>query len=119
MNKFYVKQIVFIQETLMIMENFYLVLIKNNGDIIHDVFATSHKDLIGKYISFGDKKDSYFKATFLPKDRLDDVNNYTLYINEIYIPNWYKGEFEINIISKLQNIISSMIIKGRKTILLH
>ena len=85
----------------MIMENFYLILIKNSGDIIHDVFATSHKDLIGKYISFDDKKDSYFKATFLPKDRLDNVNDYTLYINEIYVPEWFDNDFKKNILEKL------------------
>ena len=41
------------------MENFYLVLIKNDGSIIHDVFATSHKDLINKYTCDDDVKYKY------------------------------------------------------------
>ena len=63
------------------MDNFYYILIKNNGDIIHNIFATSHRDLIGKYTTPEDARDkTYIKAMFSPKDgyRLDDVNNYQL-----------------------------------------
>lgn len=104
------------------MENFYLVLIKKDGTIVHDIFATSHKDLIDKYISnIGDNNQSYFLATYTPKDghRLDDVNNYVLINSGMYYPDWFTGDFRLNIIDKLNDIIRSMIIKGRKKLLLH
>lgn len=104
------------------MDNFYYILIKNNGDIIHNIFATSHKDLIGKYTTPEDARDkTYIKAMFSPKDgyRLDDVNNYQLIHCESYIPEWFTETFEIQILNNLKTIIDSMIIRNRKTLLLH
>jgi hypothetical protein len=74
------------------MNKYYSVLIKNNGEVIHNIFATSHKDLIAKYITPEDVRDkTYFRATYSPKDgyRLDDLDNYKLTINEMFIPAWY------------------------------
>jgi hypothetical protein len=104
------------------MENFYLILIKSNGEIIHNPFATSHKDLIEKYLTYSDTPSkTYFKARFSPKDdgRLDDVDNYQIIIDEAFIPVWFKGIFVEEVQDKLKTIISSMIIKGRKPLLLH
>ena len=76
------------------MKDFYYVLIMNDGSIVHDVFATSHKDLIYKYISTIDDQNSYFKAMYSPKEncRLDDIDNYQLIISENYIPDWFVGD---------------------------
>ena len=104
------------------MNEFYFVLIKSNGDIIHNAFATSHKDLISKYITPDDEKNrTYFKAMYSPKEgcRLDDITNYVLTINETYIPEWFVGDYEEMIIRKLNSVIESMIIRGRRQLLLH
>lgn len=104
------------------MNEFYLIIIKTNGDIIHNAFATSHKDLISKYITPDDDKNrTYFKAQYSPKDgyRLDDISNYILTINETYIPEWFVGDFKESIMRKLNAIIESMIIRGRRQLLLH
>jgi len=104
------------------MDNFYLVLVKKNGDIIHNIFATSHKDLISKYITPEEEKEkSYFKARYSPKEgyRLDDIEDYKLYFDETYIPEWYTGKFVDEVHIKLEEIIEKMLITGRRTILLH
>ncbi len=106
----------------LIMNEFYLVLIKSNGDIIHNIFATSHKDLVSKYITWDDEKNkTYFKATYSPKEghRLDEVDEYIIKINESYIPEWFQGELAEDIEKKLKEIISSMIISAHKPLLLH
>jgi hypothetical protein len=105
-----------------LMDNFYLVLIKNTGEVIHNIFATSHKDLIAKYITPEDVRDrTYFKATFTPKEgcRLDDIDNYQLLFNEVYIPEWFSGELEKDVKRLLRHIIGSMIIKNHRQLLLH
>jgi hypothetical protein len=105
-----------------VMNKFYLVLIKNDGEVIHNIFATSHKDLIAKYITPEDvKENNYFKATFTPKEgcRLDDINNYQLIFNEVYIPEWFTGGLEFSVKQQLMSIISSMIIKNHRQLLLH
>lgn len=104
------------------MENFYLVLIKKDGTIIHDIFATSHDDLKGKYISVVDvKENNYFSAVYSPKEnhRLDDIDNYVLINAGIYYPDWFTGEFRKQVMLDLKAIISNMIVKGRKKLLLH
>lgn len=103
------------------MEEFYKVLIKDNGEIIHDIFATSHKDLMQKYISPDEPKKSFFRATYAPaKDyKLSDVDNYRLTIDENYIPEWFHGALAEDVKNKLNEIISSMVVKGRKQLLLH
>lgn len=105
-----------------IMDNFYLVLIKNTGEVIHNIFATTHKDLIAKYITPEDVRDrTYFKAIYTPKEgyRLDDLDNYQLLLNEVYIPEWFVGDLKITVMQTLNNIISSMIIKNHRQLLLH
>ena len=104
------------------MEEFYKVLIKESGEIIHDIFATSHKDLMRKYITPEDEKQkSYFKAAFVPKEghRLDEVNEYVLRNAEVSYPLWFTNDIQNIAIANLKNIIDSMIIKGRKQLLLH
>jgi hypothetical protein len=104
------------------MNKYYSVLIKNNGEVIHNIFATSHKDLIAKYITPEDVRDkTYFRATYSPKDgyRLDDLDNYKLTINEMFIPAWYQSELEKEVAINLRHIISSMIIRTHKQLLLH
>lgn len=104
------------------MENFYLIIIKNNGEIVHDIFATSHQDLLDKYFSIEEiAENNYLKAIFKPKDnkKLDDVNNYMLINSGIYFPEWFDNDFQKQIIVDLKKIINSMIIKGRKKLLLH
>jgi len=102
--------------------DFLLVLIKHNGDIIHDIFATSHKDLISKYIGREEEQNKqYFRALYSPKEgyRLDDVDNYQLIIGENYIPEWFTGVAVNDVNLKLKSLISSMIISTRKPLLLH
>jgi hypothetical protein len=104
------------------MENFYQVLIKNDGSVVHNIFATCHKDLIAKYITPDDVKNkTYFKATYRPKvdHRLDDIFNYELVINEVYLPEWFVGGLAEDVIIKLQQIIKSMIITNHRQLLLH
>jgi len=104
------------------MENFYYILIKNNGEVIHNIFANCHKDLIAKYITPEDVRDrTYFKAMYSPKDgcRLDDLDNYQLIISETFVPEWFRGALAEDVVIKLQNIINSMIIKNHKQLLLH
>lgn len=101
---------------------FLPILIKHNGDVIHNVFATNHKDLIVKYISNEDEQSkNYFKATFSPIEdhRLDDIENYQFIINEVYIPAWFTDFMKLDVIKKLKALISSMIIRNRKQLLLH
>ena len=95
---------------------FLFVLIKKNGKVLYNVFATSHADLVGKYITDNDSKDDYFKATFTPKEgcRFDDVNNYHLLINEQFIPEWFTQSKRRTIIKQLKSIIETLIINGRK-----
>ena len=104
------------------MNEFLLVLIKNNGNIIYNIFATSHKDLIGKHITpEDDKNQTYFRATFspIPESRLDEVDNYRLDVKENHIPTWFTDAFAMDVKTKLKAIVNSMIITGRKTLLLH
>lgn len=104
------------------MKNFYKILIKNDGTIIHDIFATSHSDLVAKYLTPIDiKENNFFRAVYCPKDgyRLDDVDNYILINSEMYFPEWFVGELMDNVMIILKTIISSMIIKNRKKLLLH
>jgi len=106
------------------MEKFYLVLIKNDGTIVHDIFATSHKDLINKYLSNNEivsKDNSFFTAQFSPKDgqRLDDVDNYDLINSGMFYPDWFTGELRTSVLGELKAIIESMIVRGRKKLLLH
>ena len=104
------------------MDNFYFILIKNDGTVIHNIFATCHKDLIAKHITHEDvKANNYFKAMYSPKDgcRLDDLENYRLIINEIYVPEWFVGGLAEDVMKKLNEIISSMIISRRRQLLLH
>jgi len=104
------------------MENFYLVLIKKNRTIVHDIFATSHKDLVAKYLTVDEvRENNYFLAIFSPKKnhRLDDVDNYVLINSGMYYPDWFEGEFKEEVILDLKDIIKSMIVKGRKKLLLH
>jgi hypothetical protein len=105
-----------------VMDNFYYVLIKNDCSVIHNIFATSHKDLIAKYITPEDVRDrTYFKAMYSPKDgcRLDDLDNYQLIINEVYVPEWFVDSLKENVLAILKNIISSMIIRNHRQLMLH
>ena len=104
------------------MEKFYLVLIKKDGTIVHDIFATSHKDLINKYLSNDEiKGEQFFMAQYCPKDghRLDDVKNYVLINSGMFYPNWFTGEFKEQVMADLSAIISDMVVRGRKKLLLH
>ncbi|MDD1444396.1 hypothetical protein MEO93_29480 [Dolichospermum sp. ST_sed3] len=94
------------------MENFYIVLICKNGDVIHNTFATSHDDLIDKYTINKISNTDFFRAKFKPKDShsLTNVDDYKLIIKETYIPEWFTNEFKEIIISKLKDIITSMIV---------
>lgn len=104
------------------MENFYLVLIKNSGEIIHNIFATTHRDLISKYMTpEDDRNKTYFKARYSPKEgyRLDDIEDYKLLVDEAFIPEWFTGKFVEDIHIKLEAIIAKMLITGRRALLLH
>lgn len=104
------------------MKEFYHILVKSDGNIIHDVFASSHKDLINKYLSYDEiQNKSYFKAMYSPKDgcRFDDINNYQFIVSETYVPDWFHGGLAEDVMIMLKNIISSMIIRTRKPLLLH
>jgi hypothetical protein len=104
------------------MEKFYLVLIKKDGTIVHDIFATSHKDLINKYLSNDEiKAEQFFMAQFSPKEghRLDDVDNYVLINSGMFYPDWFSGEFREQVMLDLMAIITDMIVRGRKKLLLH
>jgi hypothetical protein len=105
-----------------VMEKFYHILIKQDGSIIHDTFATNHKDLELKWLSPKERqKKNYFKAYFSPKEnhKLIDVNNYELINAEIYYPDWFTDLMREETIEKLKAIISGMIIRTRKPLLLH
>ena len=104
------------------MDKFYLVLIKKDGTIVHDIFATSHRDLIDKYLTHDEIKDeSFFMAQYCPIEghRLDDVDNYVLLNAGMFYPNWFDGEFKAEVMGDLKTIIGSMIVRGRKKLLLH
>jgi predicted GNAT family acetyltransferase len=98
---------------------FYLVLITNYGKVIHDPFARSHKDLINKYLTYVNKSDNeleYFKAKFSPKDecKLTEIDNYSLIIQETYIPEWFRGGLAEDVMESLHDIIRSMIVTTYK-----
>jgi len=104
------------------MEKFYLILIKKDGTIVHDIFATTHKDLIHKYLTNDEIKDEqFFMAQYCPKEghRLDDVDNYVLINSGMFYPNWFTGEFREQVMIDLKIIIGDMIVRGRKKLLLH
>lgn len=105
-----------------VMNKFYLVLIKKDGTIVHDIFATSHNDLIDKYLTNDEiKAENFFMAEYCPKSehRLDDVDNYVLINSGMFYPNWFTGELKALIMSDLKEIISNMVIRDRKKLLLH
>lgn len=104
------------------MDKFYLILIKKDGTIVHDIFATSHNDLVLKYINADDlKENNFFKAVYCPKEghRLDDVDNYVLINSGIYYPDWFEKDLKKNVMINLKTIINNMIIRNRKKLLLH
>lgn len=104
------------------MSDFFFILIKQNGDVILDVFANSHIDLIDKYITeYDNYNKSYFKAMYSPiqNSRLDVLDNYKLIISETFIPDWFTDEFKKSVVTKLNKIISNMIIKSNRKILLN
>lgn len=97
----------------MIMNDFYLVLIRKDGTIFHDIYATSHNDLINKFTTNNENiARDYIKATFSPKvnHRLDDISNYSMIFNQQYIPDWFEYNTKCHVFEKLVNIISKMII---------
>lgn len=104
------------------MEKFYYVIIKKDGTILHDIFATSHKDLINKHLTYDEIKDEqFFMGQYSPKNehRLDDVNNYILINSGMFYPSWFNGEFKLQVMDDLKKIINNMVIKGRKKLILH
>jgi len=104
------------------MNKFYLVLIKKDGTIVHDIFATSHRDLIAKYLTNDEiKAENFFMAQYSPKDehRLDDIDNYVLINSGMFYPNWFSGEFKEQVMLDLKEIIGGMVVRGRKKLLLH
>jgi hypothetical protein len=104
------------------MDNFYLVLIKKDGNIIHNSFATTHRDLIDKYVVPQNiSNNDWFRATFCPKEghKLIDLENYQLLINEIFVPDWFNETFKLNTVTKLQEIIRSMFISTHRTLVLN
>ena len=103
------------------MNKFYLVIIKKDGTIVHDIFASCHKDLINKYLTNDEIKDEqFFMAQYCPKDdhRLDDVDNYVLLNSGMFYPNWF-DTIKAQVMNNLKEIIVNMIIRGRKKLLLH
>ena len=62
------------------MNEFYYVLITSQGFVLHDIFATSHKDLINKFMPV----DKYFKGMYSPQKghRLDEIDKYELIFSE-------------------------------------
>lgn len=104
------------------MERFYHVIIKKDGTIVHDIFATSHRDLVNKYLSHQEVQDNnFFMAMYSPKEdhRLDDVKNYVLINSGMYYPDWFTGEFKLQVMDDLKEIIGNMVVRGRKKLLLH
>lgn len=104
------------------MNNFYLVLIRKNGTIFHDFYATSHNDLIHKFTTHYDNiSRDYIKATFSPglNHRLDDLASYSIIFNQQYIPDWFNQQFKCQVYDDLINIISKMIISNDVDVILN
>lgn len=93
---------------------FLKVLITVKGDILYDIHAVSFDYLEKKFKHTNDDvaNGEYFKATYSPKNgkRLNDIEFYQLKINEIFIPDWFKGDNKKEIEFKLNHLVRSMII---------
>ena len=104
------------------MLDFYRVLVKEDGSIIHDIFATSHDDLVDKYSKAHGLIccKNYIKLMYSPKIgyKLDDLDNYEIIISDISIPKWFDN-IKDKIESNLNDLISSMIISRDRKLILH
>ena len=102
------------------MKNFYPAIILENGEIIHNSFASSHNDLL----DLGNRNyNNPLLVTYRPIDmekyRLDDLDNYTLIINQNNIPEWFDDIAKKQAIEKLHHIIENMIITKRRKLALN
>jgi hypothetical protein len=101
-----------------IMKNFYPAIVVPGGDVIHNHFANSHKDLL----EWADVKKDHLLVTFRPSDdqyRYDDLDNYTLIINQSHIPDWFDDDVKEAVIGQLKSVIEKMIVRGRKKLILN
>lgn len=102
------------------MKNFYPAIVLSDGEIIHNPFASSHQELI----DWCDRKcENYLKVRYRPEDlnygRLDDVDNYILTFEQNSIPEWFTPEMNKETLVKLHGIISGMIIRKRRKLILN
>jgi len=95
---------------------FFSALVLRNGDLIHDAATDSHTDLID---AFGlDKVENtgcqhFAKIEFTPssKETMDEIDTYTLRVDESTEPIWFSEVKDI-VIQKCRSIVSRMIIIG-------
>ena len=95
---------------------FYSAVVTKNGDLYHNPFLTSHEDIIDLFnLHNADNKpfiDKLCRIEFYPDDDkyICDVDKYNLHVDEDIVPEWFEEYRELTI-SKLRDIINSMIIK--------
>ena len=100
------------------MRNFYPAIVVQGQDVIHNHFATSHKDLL----DWAGIVDDYLAVTFRPIDdkyRYDDLKHYVLMIEQHHIPEWFTKDVELAVIGQLTAIIKNMIVGGRRKLVLN
>jgi hypothetical protein len=107
----------------MAMCNFLSAIALPNGDLLSLPDLTdSHEDLIS-YFALDDKRDEklakFARVEFAPSNgRHDDVESYQLMIDEQSIPTWLTDEMQEVIKSRLRTMVSRMIIKDSRRLLL-
>lgn len=105
--------------------NFLSAIVLKNGEIICKPEATnSHEDLI----EFADLQDdtacpdemAFARVEFLPpssSESIKDLDKWKFCIDQSIVPTWF-GDVENEVISKLKQIVSNIIIDKKKKILL-
>ena len=96
---------------------FFSALVTRQGEMIWDPATDSHTDLIDScgLRNVEDSECSYFaKIEFTPssRDKADEIDGYTLRVDEYNEPGWFDDEMRENIIKKCRSIVSRMILTG-------
>ena len=98
---------------------FFSSIVTRQGDILWNEYTNSHEDLV-EYFNLRDDNNlqHFVRCEFTPKEnKYADVEHYTLKVDEKTKPKWFV-EIQEATKEKMSVIISKMIIRGEKNLLL-
>ncbi|MFA6917040.1 MAG: hypothetical protein WC222_11630 [Parachlamydiales bacterium] len=96
---------------------FYSAIIKPNGDLLHDIHTSSHKDIINLYNLNDDKVGRFAKLEYTSDD-LMDLSTYQLKVDENVKPDWLTDKMLENAERKLYQIVKKRIITEDRKLLM-